>query len=90
MARSLLKDGIYFTVGLAAVSKDTVEKIVKRIVREGTISVKEGQALVHDVLRESDKAQKDLRGLVGKQLKEAVEKELAQARAELKRKHKSR
>jgi polyhydroxyalkanoate synthesis regulator phasin len=86
MARSLIKDGIYFTVGLAAVSKDTVEKIVKRIVKEGVISMKEGQTLVHDVLRESDKAQKNIRGLVGKQLKEAVEKELISAKRELKRK----
>ena len=83
MARSLIKDGLYFSVGLAAASKETVEKIVNRIVREGLLSVKEGNRLVKDVLKASNKAQKQLTGAVGQQIQNAAEKTPFATKADL-------
>lgn len=83
MARSLIKDGLYFSVGLAAASKETVEKIVNRIVREGLLSVNEGRKLAKDVLKASNKAQKQLTGVVGKQIQNAAQQTPFATKADL-------
>ena len=83
MARNLIKDGLYFSVGLAAASKETVEKIVNRIVREGLLSVNEGRKLAKDVLKASNKAQKQLTGIVGKQIQNAVQQTPFATKADL-------
>ena len=83
MARNLIKDGLYISVGLAAASKETVEKIVNRIVREGLLSVNEGRKLAKDVLKASNKAQKQLTGIVGKQIQNAAQQTPFATKADL-------
>ena len=56
----LIKKTILTGVGLAAMTRDKFEELVKELTERGEISEKEGKELVDDLLEKSKQARKDL------------------------------
>ncbi|MBW1613859.1 MAG: polyhydroxyalkanoate synthesis regulator, partial [Deltaproteobacteria bacterium] len=56
----LIKKTILTSVGLAAMTKDKVEELVKALMEKGEITENEGEELIDDLLKKSEQARKDL------------------------------
>ncbi len=56
----LIKKTILTSVGLAAMTKDKVEELVKALMEKGEITENEGKELIDDLLKKSEQARKDL------------------------------
>jgi len=89
---SIIEKGLLTGIGFAAMTKDKVENLAKELIEKGGLSEKEGQALIDDLLKRSEEAQKDLearvvelvRGAMEK-LEVATKKDLAQLEAKIER-----
>ena len=68
----LIKKTMLTGIGLAAMTKDKVEEVVKDLTEKGEISEKEGKEFLDDLLKKSEQARKELEtkveGLVRKAL----------------------
>jgi polyhydroxyalkanoate synthesis regulator phasin len=67
-----LKRTIWIGAGLAVMTAEKIEEMVKEIVNRGHISEKEGKELIDDLIEKSRKAKKDL----GERIENAVRETL--------------
>ena len=56
----LIKKTMLTGIGLAAMTKDKVEEMVKDLTEKGEISEKEGKEFLDDLLKKSEQTRKDL------------------------------
>lgn len=70
--KDILKKTMLLGLGLGAVTKEKVEKLVKDMQKKGYVNQKEGKKLVGDLMKEAGKKQKQVQSFVEKQIKEAI------------------
>jgi len=70
----LIKKGFLAGLGLAAMTRDKAEELVKVAIEKGEISEKEGKGLVDKLLKRSEEAIKDLETKVEGIVRKALEK----------------
>ena len=70
----LLKKTLLTGIGIAALTKEKVEEVAKKIAKESKLSEKEGKKLVKDLLEKSDEARKNLEKQVDELVKNALKK----------------
>ncbi|MEA2039016.1 MAG: polyhydroxyalkanoate synthesis regulator [Thermodesulfobacteriota bacterium] len=70
----LIKKGFLAGLGLAAMTRDKAEELVKVAMEKGEISEKEGKDLVDKLLKRSEEARKDLETKVEGIVHKALEK----------------
>ena len=81
----LLKKTILTGIGIASMTKDKIEELGKKISKESKLTEEEGKKMVNDLLKQSEKARKDLEFQVQKLVKNALEKLDIPTRDELNR-----
>ncbi len=69
----LLKKTFFTGMGLVAVSKDKLEEFVKNLEKDAKITEEEGRKFVDEILKESDKARKDLEASIKEQVRKTLE-----------------
>ncbi|MBN1276002.1 MAG: phasin family protein [Deltaproteobacteria bacterium] len=55
-----IKKGLMTGVGLAVMTKDKIEELVKEIIEKGEISEQEGKELIDKLQRKAEQARRDL------------------------------
>ncbi|MEA3297164.1 MAG: phasin family protein [candidate division Zixibacteria bacterium] len=60
-------------VGMAAMTKDKIDKHVEELVEKGKLSEKEGRELAEDMLKKSKQAKDDLEKQVEKQVQQTLQ-----------------
>ncbi len=68
----LLKKTLQLGFGITALTKEKAEKFVKEAKKHYNLNEKEGKKLVADLLKQSDKTQKEIAGIVKKHVDLAV------------------
>ena len=68
----LMKKSLYVGLGLAALTKETVEKVGKEIAKSAKLSEEEGRKLTEYLETESKKARESLKATVDKMVESAV------------------
>jgi polyhydroxyalkanoate synthesis regulator phasin len=58
--QEFIRKMMMFGVGLAAMTREKTEELVKELVKKGEMSEKEGKQLVNDLLEKSKKMTRDL------------------------------
>ncbi|MHA1830199.1 MAG: phasin family protein [Candidatus Helarchaeota archaeon] len=66
--KDLFKKSVLFSLGLATLTKEKIEKAVKK----AGFSSKEGKKLVNDLMAQSKKAQAHMEKMINQQLKKAI------------------
>lgn len=56
----LIKKGLMAGVGLAVMTKDKIEELVKEIIEKGEISEQEGKELIDKLQKKAEQARRDL------------------------------
>ncbi len=79
----LLRKSVLIGIGLAAMTKDKVEELAKKIAEENNLSEEEGRKLAQDLLKRSDEARENLKSQVEKLVKSTLEKLDIPSRADL-------
>ena len=69
-----IKKGLLAGVGLAAMTKDKIEELVKEIIERGEMSEREGKELIDKLLEKSEQARKELEKKVEDMVHKALEK----------------
>ena len=69
--KDMLRKSVLLGIGLGALTKEKVEKYVKRLQREGHLDVGEGKKLAREMLAEGKRMEKRLRASVQKRVKMA-------------------
>lgn len=72
--KRLLDKGFLLSVGLAAVTKDKLEKIIGELIKRGKLNEKDGRELVMKLLNKSKEERAKIRGFVRKVRKRVVRK----------------
>ncbi|MBW2992466.1 hypothetical protein KY345_04580 [Candidatus Woesearchaeota archaeon] len=72
--KDVLRKVALFGVGVAAMSRDQVDKFVKQLEKKKIINVKEGKKLVNDILKQSEKNRKKIQAEIDKQVKLTLKK----------------
>ena len=70
----ILKKTLLTGIGLAALTKEKVEELAKKLADEAKLSEEEGKKLINDLVKQSDKARKNLEDQVEKAVKETLDK----------------
>ncbi|HOP46830.1 MAG TPA: phasin family protein [Desulfobacteraceae bacterium] len=70
----LLKKTLMTGVGLAVITKDKIEELVKEIIEKGEISEQEGKELIEKLQKKSDQARKDLEEKIERIVQKTLEK----------------
>lgn len=70
----LVKKALLTGVGVAALSKEKAEELVKDIVEKGKMTEQEGQKLVDQLLTSSEEARKELQKQIETKVQAALEK----------------
>ena len=68
----LLKKTAFISLGLAAMSVATIQRLGKKIAEEGELSEEEGEKLVHDLLEQSKKSKIELKKNIEKTVKKSL------------------
>jgi len=79
----LLRKSVLIGIGLAAMTKDKVEEVARKIAEENNLSEEEGRKLAEDLLKRSDEAKENLKGQVERLVKSTLEKLDIPSRADL-------
>jgi len=74
---------ILLGIGLAAMTRDKIEDVAKKIVEEDKLSEEEGRKLTDDLLKQSEEARKNLKGDVEKFVDKTLEKLNSPSRKDL-------
>lgn len=78
-----LKRTIWIGAGLAVMTAEKIEEMVKEIVNRGHISEKEGKELIDDLIEKSRKAKKDLGERVENAVRETLQRLKIPSRGEV-------
>ena len=63
---NLIKKAFYTGLGLAVLTKEKAEELVKDIAQQAKLSEHEGKELVDSLMKQSDQARTDFQGKVGR------------------------
>lgn len=74
---------ILLGIGLAAMTRDKIEELARKIAEEDKLSKEEGRKLAEDLLKQSDEAAKNLKDQVEKFVENTLEKLNSPSRKEL-------
>ena len=81
----LLKKTLLTGIGIAALTKEKVEEVAKKIAKEGKLTEEEGKKLVKDMLKESEETRKDMENKIEELVKKGLEKLDIPSKEDLKR-----
>jgi len=70
----IVRKTLLLGIGLAAMTKDKIEDVAKRIAEEDKLSEEEGRKLAEDLLNQSDEARKNLKKQVENFVENTLEK----------------
>lgn len=70
----LIKKTMLLGIGVAAVTKDKAEELVKELVAKGKMSEKEGKELINEILNKAEQAKKDLETKVENTVRKVLSK----------------
>ena len=83
--KETMKKMFILGVGVAVLTKDKAEKVVKDMVKQGQLSKKEGEKLVDTIIKESSKHKKNVEIVVREETTRVIKKIGPATRRELKR-----
>ena len=69
----LIKKGLALGVGLAAYSKDQIEKVVDELVKRGEVPLEESKQLIKDLIDRGEKEKTELKDIIAQQVSKALE-----------------
>ena len=69
----LVKKGLMFGLGLAAISKEQVEKLVDELVKKGEVSQSESKELINTIAQKGEEQQKQLNQMIHEQIKQIIQ-----------------
>jgi polyhydroxyalkanoate synthesis regulator phasin len=70
----LLRKVVLTGIGLAALTKEKIEEVVKDVVEKGKLSEKEGKEFVDELLKKSEGAREKVEGQIEKALQATLKK----------------
>jgi polyhydroxyalkanoate synthesis regulator phasin len=70
----LLRKVVLTGIGLAALTKEKIEEVVKDVVEKGKLSEKEGKEFVDELLKKSEGAREKVEGQIEKALQASLKK----------------
>ena len=79
----IVRKSILLGIGLAAMTRDKIEEVAKKISEEDNLSEEEGRKVAEDLLKQSDETRKNLKDQVEKFVDNAMEKLNSPSRKEL-------
>lgn len=79
----LIKKTMLTGVGLASLTKDKVEKLVRTLEKQGDLSEKKGGKVVDSLLKKADKAKKGLEAQIERVVKNTIKKMNLAAREDM-------
>ncbi len=85
MAKNMVRQGVLFGVGAAAMANELAKKTLKNLAKKHRITASEGKKVAKNVLAYVGKIQKDVYALAGKQSSRQLRKGIAEARNGLKK-----
>ena len=72
--QNLIRKGLLFGIGTAALTKEKAEKFVKDMTKDQKIDSAEGKKFVNELLSQSKKQGQKLQTMVNKEVRRAMEK----------------
>jgi polyhydroxyalkanoate synthesis regulator phasin len=79
----MIQKGLLIGIGLASLTVDKAEALVKELVKKGDVSEKEGKDLVEDLLKKSEEAKKDTEAKMQEMVRKALDKLNVATKSEL-------
>ena len=79
----IVRKTLLLGIGLAAMTRDKVEEVAKKIAEEDKLSEEEGRKLAEDLLNQSDEARKNLKEQVEKFVDNTLDKLNSPSRKDL-------
>ncbi len=79
----IVRKTLLLGIGLAAMTRDKIEEVAKKIAEEDKLSEEEGRKLAEDLLNQSDEARKNLKEQVEKFVDNTLDKLKSQSRKDL-------
>lgn len=79
----LIKKTMFTGVGLASLTKDKVEKLVRTVEKQGDLSEKKGGKVVDSLLKKADKVKKGLEAQIERVVKNTIKKMNLAAREDM-------
>lgn len=79
----IVRKTLLLGIGLAAMTRDKIEDVAKKIAEEDKLSEEEGKKLAEDLLNQSDEARKNLKEQVEKFVDNTLDKLKIQSRKDL-------
>ncbi|MCK5594063.1 MAG: phasin family protein [Candidatus Aenigmarchaeota archaeon] len=73
-----------FGIGVAAITKDKADALVKDLIKKGDLNKDEGKKLVAEIVEKSKKSTKDLETTVNRQVKDLLNKTDVATKKEIK------
>jgi len=70
---SILEDTINLGFGLFAYSREKIEEIVEKMVQKGEVAKKDASSFVSELAAKGELERKELKKIIGDEVKEAVE-----------------
>lgn len=69
----LMKKGLTFGLGLAAISKEQVEKLVDELVKKGEVNQSESRELVNTITQKGEEQQNKLNQMINEKIKQIIQ-----------------
>ena len=79
----IVRKTLLLGIGLAAMTRDKIEEVAKKIAEEDKLSEEEGRKLAEDLLNQSDEARKNLKEQVEKFVDSTLDKLNSPSRKDL-------
>jgi len=70
----LIKKVVLTGIGLATLTKEKIEEVVKEVVEKGKLSEKEGKEFIEELLKKSEGARKKVEGQIEKAVQATLKK----------------
>ena len=83
--RSLIKKSMLLGLGITALTKDKVERVITDLKRDGEINTKEGKELIRYLAKEAENKEKELKIMVKKHVESAIKESKIATMAEIAR-----
>ena len=83
--KSTIKKSMMLGLGMTALTKDKIKKIVNDLKKKKEITAKEGKELTNFLIRESEKKQNELNKIIDQNVKKAVREAKKETKTELRK-----
>ncbi len=70
---SIFEDTINIGFGLFAYSREKIEEVVEKMVREGDVAKKDASSFVSELAAKGEMERKELKKIIGDEVKDAIE-----------------